>query len=145
MLLFSVLSVVIGGSLAVADEDVSLRVSALSKDLYIRLSHSIHCVDWLDDFVLCPLTISNNKIEYSNFTSISNDALEYKMRVDSADFVVPSRYQKKSADGKEGAYWASGMMDGYDAAGWLHPKKLEEIAGYFCWLYSLDVVCFVFG
>ena len=128
MFVLCILSILIGNSLAITG-DVSLRVSALSKDSYTRQSHSIHCVDWLDDFVLCPLTVSKNKIEYTNFATISNEVLEYKMRADSADVVVANRYEIKSGDGKDGAYWASGLMDGYDAAGWLHPQKLEEIAG----------------
>ena len=81
----------------------------------------------MEDFVLCPLTVSNNKIEYSNFSTISKEVLEYKLRSDTADHVTVERYQKN--DGKGGVYWATGMMDGFDAAGWLHPQKLEQIAG----------------
>ena len=88
---------------------------------------SIHCVDWVEDFVLCPLTVSNNQIDYSNFSTISKEVLEYKLRSDTADHVTVERYQKN--DGKGGVYWATGMMDGFDAAGWLHPQKLEQIAG----------------
>ena len=127
MFVFCILSAVIGNS--IAGEGVSLRVSALSKDTYTTQGGSIHCVDWVEDFVLCPLTVSNNKIDYSTFSTISNEVLEYKMRTDTADAVIASRYEKKSGNGKEGTYWASGMMDGLDAAGWLHPQKLEEIAG----------------
>ena len=123
------LSIVLGGSLAIADEGVSLRVSALSKDGYAAQTSSIHCVDWTEDFVLCPLTVSNGKIEYSKFSTISDEVLEYKMRSDSTEHVTAARFQKKSSEGKDGVYWATGLMDGFDAAGWLHPQKLAEIAG----------------
>lgn len=112
-----------------ADERVSLRVSALSAASYAHQRTSIHCVDWVEDFVLCPLTVSNNKIEYSKFSTISDEVLEYKLRADTTDVVSNERYQKTSSPDKDGFYWATGAMDGYDAAGWLHPKRLEEIAG----------------
>ena len=121
------LPMVVMGTFAAADEGVSLRVSALSKDAYVAQSEAIHCIDWVEDFVLCPLTVSNNNIEYSKFSTISNEVLEYKLRVDSAAYVTASRYQKSNE--QDESYWATGMMDGFDAAGWLHPEKLQEIAG----------------
>lgn len=115
--------------LAAADEGVSLRVSALSTASYARQRTSIHCVDWVEDFVLCPLTVSDNKIEFSQFSTISNEVLEYKLRTDTSKYVSSERYQKTTSEGKDGYYWATGVMDGFDAAGWLHPEKLEAIAG----------------
>ena len=115
--------------LATADEGVSLRVSALSATSYSSQRNSIHCVNWVEDFVLCPLIVSDNQIEFSKFSTISDEVLEYKLRTDTSEFVVRERYQKNSSEGKDGYYWATGKMDGFDAAGWLHPKKLEEIAG----------------
>ena len=115
--------------LATADEGVSLRVSALSATSYSSQRSSIHCVNWVEDFVLCPLTVSNNQIEFSNFSTLSDEVLEYKLRTDTSEFVVHERYQKNSSEGKDGYYWATGKIDGFDAAGWLHPEKLEEIAG----------------
>ena len=115
--------------LVTADEGVSLRVSALSATSYSSQRDSIHCVNWVEDFVLCPLIVSDNQIEFSKFSTISDEVLEYKLRTDTSAFVVRERYQKNSSEGKDGFYWATGEMDGFDAAGWLHPKKLEEIAG----------------
>ena len=121
------LSMGLMGTFVSADEGVSLRVSALSKNAYVAQTDAIHCIDWVEDFVLCPLTVSNNKIEYSKFSTISNEVLEYKMTADTAAYVTADRYQKSNE--KETSYWATGMMDGFDAAGWLHPQKLQEIAG----------------
>ena len=115
--------------LAGGDEGVSLRVSALSSATYAGKRSSIHCVDWVEDFVLCPLTVSDNKIEFSQFSAISNEVLEYKLRTDTSKYVSSERYQKTTSEGKDGYYWATGAMDGFDAAGWLHPDKLEAIAG----------------
>ena len=115
--------------LADAEEAVSLRVSALSAKSYSGQRNSIHCVNWVEDFVLCPLTVSDNKIEFSNFSSLSDEVLKYKLRSDTKATVVPERYQHGSSEGEVGKYWATGEMDGFDAAGWLHPEKLEEIAG----------------
>ena len=127
MVFWSILSGMIPQSLA--DDGVSLRLSALSTTAYTSRKESIHCVDWVEDFVLCPLIVSGNKIEYSNFSTISDEVLEYKLREDTSDFVSEQRYQKTFSDERKGHYWATGVMDGFDAAGWLHPKRLEAIAG----------------
>ena len=115
--------------LVFADEEKTLRVSALSATSYSSQRTSIHCLNWVEDFVLCPLTVSDNKIEYSNFSTISDEVLEYKLRSDTSAYVSSERYQKTSSEGKDGYYWATGEMDGFDASGWLHPQRLEEIAG----------------
>ena len=87
--------------LVIADEGVSLRISALSTASYASQRQSIHCVNWVEDFVLCPLTVSGNKIGFSNFSTISDDVLEYKLRSDTSQYVVSGGIRKTAVKARK--------------------------------------------
>jgi|GEM_PF-5278817 len=115
-------------SLSVA-EPSSIRISALPMSTYQAKQDSVYCADWNDEFVLCPLKVVGNGLEFTNMTKVTSSLLLDQMRRQSIDSVVKTRFSFQSMDGSEQGYWATGVQDGFDAAGWLHPQKLERIAG----------------
>lgn len=116
-------------NIALAESGPSFRAAALSADLYSSKGGSIRCLEWTDGIVMCPLTVKDSKIEFSQFSNISDEALRYKMKIDLEPHVSKERYTVYNTEEKMGVYWATGAMDGFDAAGWFFPRKLEEIAG----------------
>ena len=110
-------------------ESSGVRISALSLSTYQAKQDSVHCADWNDEFVLCPLKIVGNGLEFTNMTQITSNLLLDQMRRQSVDSVTTTRFSFQGMEGSDQGYWATGAQDGFDAAGWLHPQKLERIAG----------------
>lgn len=111
------------------EQGLSLRVAAMSAAQYASKRDSMRCIEWTDELVLCPLAVNNSKIEFSTFGDISDEVLKYKLKMDLEPRVTQERYAVYKTNSVDGAYWATGALDGFDAAGWLFPRKLEEIAG----------------
>ncbi len=117
--------------LSTSEADVSpeFRVSALSRTVYDSKVGSVHCAEWNDEFVLCPLIVNGNSLEFTNMTKVTSELMLSQMRQSSQDSVYKDRYTWIAVENKEDGYWATGNRDGLDAAGWLHPSTLQKIAG----------------
>ena len=122
--LYALLAAFIG-----ADPGISLRAAALSAEQYTSQSESIRCIEWTEEVVLCPLTVHESQIKFSKFSDISDEVLRYKLKMDLEPYVTKERYTTIKTGEEGSVYWATGFMDGFDAAGWLFPRKLEQIAG----------------
>ena len=145
--------------LAVSEPDLNWRVSILSSEMKAQKDRSIDdssllCEYFTERLYLCPLQVNENKLEYTKITKREesfgdNDWLNV-VSENTKPQLDPARYVQQSIPGTSTVYWASGLMDGLDGAGWLHPKQLEAIAGgpilvaqplpgtFFFWLKSAN-------
>ena len=146
--------------LAVSAPDSQWRVSILSSEMKAQKNLSIKdgsllCNHLTERLYLCPLRLNGDSLAY---TKTSEEKSSFGVKVDWVTIVKdstklqldPARYVQQSISGTSAVYWASGLMDGLDGAGWLHPKQLEAIAGgpvfvaqplpgtFFFWLKSAD-------
>ena len=121
------------GSGQVLAQPVEYRISAMSNTEYHNHIKDLHCADWNHEFVLCPLMVNDNAVSFTNAKTVPSATLLMEMKRSSTSAVSAERYVFHAAetfDSKEHVgYWATGQQDGLDAAGWLHPQRLQEIAG----------------
>lgn len=129
---FFTLVYLVGGGQVLAGP-VEYRISAMSNTEYHQNIKDLHCADWNNEFVLCPLVVNDNAVSFTNAKTVPSSTLLMEMRRSSTSVVKPDRYVFQASEtfdaNEKLGYWATGQQDGWDAAGWLHPQGLEEIAG----------------
>ena len=84
---------------------------------------------------LCPLLQKDQRLEVLSADlrlQSSEESVLSQLKRSTQSSISTNSFQWISTSnrkGEERGYWARGRVDGLDAAGWLHPEKLEEIAG----------------
>ena len=124
------LSILING--VVFAEDLPkwrLKVMSPSRvQTYVDNGTPVWCLHLAEEIEACPLMVQNDRLQLTPQSAAVMDwRSALKQSLNGA--VVADRFVQQPIQGTNRVYWASGQMDGMDAAGWLFPEDLRAIVG----------------